>query len=159
MTEETKNDVNQRKLRSAFLIGAVGGTFWAFVGYAAYFMNFTKLGPSLFVKPFIPQESLDQPFAHFMGIGVAIVLSILVSLAYVFTLSKFYSPLIGVALGGGAFLFFFYAVSPLLGLTRQPIHLIGMNTFATELCLFILWGLFIGFSLSAEFSSNNNAVR
>ncbi|WP_134698828.1 YqhR family membrane protein [Ammoniphilus sp. YIM 78166] len=158
MTEDKKN-VKERKLKSALMIGAVGGAFWTLVGYAAYFMNFSKLGPSLFAKPFISQESLDQPFAHFMGIGVAIVFSILVSLAYVFTLAHFYSPLIGVALGGGVFLLFFYGLSPLLGLTKQPIHLIGMNTFATELCLFILWGLFIGFSLSTEFSSRDNAVR
>ncbi|RXT13766.1 YqhR family membrane protein [Ammoniphilus sp. CFH 90114] len=159
MKEESMQDVKMRKIKAAMIIGGIGGAFWTMLGYVAYFMNFTKVGPSLFVTPFFQPELVDRPLAQFTGVGFATVLSILVALAYVFTLARFYSPWIGIGLGVGGFGFFYYVLNPLIGFTNKPIHVLGMNTFTTELCLFILWGLFVGFSLSTEFASKEGAAR
>lgn len=152
-------DTKARKIRSSLIVGGVGGAFWTLLHYVAYFMNFTKIGPSVYVAPFFQDDVLNRPLAQFAGIGVATVLSVVIALGYAFSLAEFYSPWIGVGLGAGLFGAFYYGISPVFGLTKKPIHVLGMNTFATELSLFILWGLFVGFSLSTEFSSDKRAAR
>lgn len=147
------------RIKSALLIGAAGGAFWSLLGYVFYFMNFSKIGPAIVVRPLFATEMADKPIAHFAGIVVFTALSIVFALLYVARFSKYYTPWIGVA--GGALLFglFYYAVNPLLRLTSQPLHQMGMNTFTTQLCLFILHGLFVGFSLSAEYSSKERKAK
>ncbi|MEW9669598.1 YqhR family membrane protein [Ammoniphilus sp. 3BR4] len=156
---ESRKDSKARKIRSSLIVGGVGGAFWAMLHYVAYYMNFTKIGPSIYVAPFFQSDAVNRPLAQLAGVGVATVLSMGIALAYVFSLAEFYSPWIGIGLGIGMFGIFYYGVSPLLALTKKPIHVLGMNTFATELSLYILWGLFVGFSLSTEFSSKKEADR
>lgn len=159
MKGNSMEETRTKKIKTAILIGVVGGIFWAAMNYVLYFMNFTFISPSVFIKPFILSNGTDRPMIQLMGIGVAAILSIGFALAYVFTLSRFYSPWIGIGAGTALFGIFYYILSPLLNLTEKPIHQIGMNTFATELCLFILYGLFIGFSLSSEFSSKKEGAK
>ena len=146
-------DITRRKIKSAVVVGGVGGAFWSFIGYAAYFMNFTLIGPSIWIKPFVTEDFLVQPLAHLIGIAVGTFLSILVAFLYAFTLAKYYAPWIGLGFGLALFLLTYYVINPLLALTKKPIHNMGVNTFTTEICLFLLFGLFIGFSLSVEYSS------
>lgn len=159
MAAESQQGLPKRKMKSALLVGFVGGMFWSIIGYALYFMNFTKLGPSIFAKPFFSSQVLDKPWAHFIGIGIITFLSIGIALLYVFTLSQFYTPWLGLGLGAGLFAVFFYVVSPMLRLLDKPIHQIGMNTFSTELCLFLLYGLFIGLTLATEYSSSEGKAK
>ncbi len=159
MRANITEDIKAKKIKAALQIGAVGGIFWAAMNDVLYFMNFTLINSSVFMKPFIQPSGADRPVLQLMGIGVAAILSILFALAYVFTFSRFYSPWIGIATGGALFVIFYYILSPIFDLTEKPIHQIGMNTFATELCLFILYGLFIGFSLSSEFSSKKERAK
>lgn len=157
--DNSSREAKTNKIKTAIQFGAVAGIFWAAINYVLYFMNFTFISSSVFIQPFIHSSSADKPMTQLMGIGVAALLSILFALAYTFTLSRFYSPWIGIGAGGALFGIFFYILSPLFHLTEKPIHKIGMNTFATELCLFILYGLFLGFSLSSEFSSKKERAR
>lgn len=159
MKANSSKETRTSKIRTAIQIGAVGGIFWAAVNYVLYFMNFTYISSSVFIKPFIQPSSADKPMTQLIGIGFAAILSILFALAYVFTLSRFYSPWIGIGTGAALFAIFYYILSPLFHLTEKPIHQIGMNTFATELCLFILYGLFVGFSLSSEFASKKERAK
>ena len=159
MAAETKRDLQKSKIKTALVVGLVGGIFWSLIGYALYYMNFTTLGPSIFAKTFVNPNLVNKPWVQMMGVAVITLLSLAFALLYVFTLSKYYTPWIGVASGIVLFLLFFYGASPLFGLTVKPIHEMGMNTFTTEFCLFLLYGLFIGFSLSAEFSSNEEKAK
>jgi hypothetical protein len=156
---KTTNDLRNRKIKSALAIGAVGGLFWSLVGYLSYFMNFTVLGPSMWIRPFVSETFVDKPLAHLLGVVVATGLSILVGLSYVFLLSRFYSPLIGILYGGALFLIVHYMLNPLFHFSEKQVHNLGLNTFVSEICLFILYGLFIGFSLSTEFSSKGKSAQ
>ncbi|HJV45017.1 MAG TPA: YqhR family membrane protein [Bacillota bacterium] len=157
MTEERTN-IKAKKIRSAVSVGASGGLFWSFVCYLLHFLNFTSIGPSVLIQPFWDGMG-HRPLAHILGMGVAAILGILFAVIYVFTMSKFYQPFIGVAYGIVLFAIFFYLFNPIFSLTNKPIHQMGINTFATMLCLFVLFGLFIGFSLSVEFSSKEGSAK
>lgn len=146
------------KIRTALEIGAFGGAFWSLLGYIAYFLNFSSIGPSIFIRPFVTKAFADRPLAQFMGVAVATLFGMLFALVYVFTLSRFYQPWISVGCGAALFVLFYYVIAPLFSITSRPLHHLGTNTFSTQLCLFILFGLFVGFSLSAEFSSKEDSV-
>lgn len=153
----TENGID--RIKFATLVGTIGGVFWSMIGYAFYLMNFSKIGPSVIVSPMFAEETATKPIAQFVGIAVFAALSILFSILYVFLFSKYYTPWIGVVSGALLFVLFFYGVNPLLQLTDEPLLQIGINTFTTMLCLFVLYGLFIGFSLSAEYSGKEDEAK
>ncbi|RKD25562.1 hypothetical protein BEP19_01050 [Ammoniphilus oxalaticus] len=153
MAAKARMEQQFEKMKKALVVGAVGGLFWSLLGYAFYSMNFTKLGPAVVVSPFFVSKAADKPLAQFTGMAVITALSIGFALLYVYLFSKYYTPWIGIASGVVLFALFFYALNPLFQWTKKPLHQIGMNTFSTTLSLFLLYGLFVGFSLSAEFSS------
>lgn len=141
MDQQTQAPVWKRKLKEAFSIGIWGALIWSFVGYIGYWLNLSKISPSHISKTFIKSEYLF----HWQGILFSLLLlvffSIIVSLLYVFFFSHIYTPWIGIALGA----VIWYG---LLGWRK-----IDMNSFATTLSIFILYGAFVGYSLSIEFSS------
>jgi len=159
LATESEREIRMKKIKSALVVGVVGGIFWPLIAYAFYFMNFTTIGPSVFAKPFFTSTMVNKPVAHLTGIVVIALISIGVSLLYVFILSKYYTPWLGLGLGLVLFIAFFYGINPLFDLTDKSIHKLGMNTFTTSLCLFLLYGLFTGFSLSAEFSSKEENAK
>jgi hypothetical protein len=158
MKEEHSNERNQ-KIKTALSVGVAGGLFWSIVESIAHYINFTTIGPSILIAPFVTSTFSHKPIAHLIGILAATILAVLFSLVYVFTLSRFYHPLIGVACGLVLFAIFYYVLVPVLSLTNKPIHQMGANNFTTQLCLFVLFGLFVGFSLSTEYSSNENQAK
>jgi hypothetical protein len=149
----------RHKITAALQTGAIGGAFWSLMGYIAYFINFSSVGPSIFIRPFVTKAFADRPLAQFMGIGAAMIFGIVFALLYAFTLSRFYQPWLGIGCGAALFVLFYYVIAPMFSITTKPLHHLGSNTFSTQLSLFILFGLFVGFSLSAEFSSKEEPAK
>lgn len=125
----------------AIFLGVIGALFWSGIGYLAFWLNFSELSPSHFGKPFLNPNYLYKWEGILISLLIAVVLSVLFSLMYAYTLAHLYTPWIGVILGGCLWFLF-------LGWNK-----LDVNTFFTTLCLFLLYGVFIGFSLSAEFSN------
>lgn len=134
-------NTNIRKLFEAFSIGIWGAIIWGIIGILIHWFNLSKVSPIHISKIFLKEQLIFK----WQGILIAFLLltlcSILFSLIYVFLFSRFYTHWIGIVMGA-----ILWAVT--LGWQK-----LGINSMSATFCLFILYGAFIGYSLSVEFSS------
>jgi hypothetical protein len=132
-------------------IGFFGGLIWSFVGYLAFFFNFIRVGPALVLMPWALGDWKNGYIGQLIGIAVIGVLSIGVAFLYRFILARFNSIWPGVAFGFGLWLLVFFLLNPIFpGL--KPLFKLDLNTIVTSLCIYILYGVFIGYSISYEYS-------
>lgn len=125
----------------ALEVGFFGTLIWSFVLYLLHWLHLSKVSPSHMAKFFLKEEVLFRWEGILFSFIFLSVASILVSLLYVYTVSWIGSPWLGIALG------------ILLWSLFMGWRYMDWNTFASTLTVFILYGLFVGYSLSVEFSS------
>lgn len=134
----------------ALNLGFFAGIIWSIVHWVLYIMKFTLVLPGYLVEPFFRTAFLHTIMGHAVGIGSFVVFSIIAALLYQVMLVRFRGPWMGIVYGAVWWSVLFVVAGPLLGM-MQPVHLIGWNSLLTELCLFLLWGVFIGYSVAFEF--------
>ncbi len=89
------------------------------------------------------------PWAHVIGILVLSLLSILIAWVYHALFRKINTVWAGLWFGLALWVVIFFALHPLVpgvGSFRQ----LDWNTNITILCLFLIYGLFVGYSISYE---------
>ncbi|QOY36085.1 YqhR family membrane protein [Anaerobacillus isosaccharinicus] len=132
-------------------IGFFGGLIWSVVGYLAFYFNFIRVGPALVLMPWALGDWKNGPIGQLVGIGVIAVLSIGVAFLYRFLLAKFNSIWPGLCYGFALWFLVFYFLNPIFpGL--KALQKLDLNTIITSLCIYILYGVFIGYSISYEYS-------
>jgi len=77
-------------------------------------------------------------------------MSIAAAYLYYGLVRPFRGPLPGLLFGLGWGAAFYAALGPLVGAV-PPLGGIGWNSLLTDLCVFSVWGLFIGYSIAFEF--------
>lgn len=151
---QDNQSLNKKKLRMGVSVGLASGIIWGTIALAAYYLQFTDIGPSIYAKPLLNPDYVLKWKGHLIGLLFYIFFSIIVSLIYAFSLSRFNSPWIGIFYGAALWGLVFILLNPLLDLTKNFTEL-GVNTITVMLCLYILAGLFIGYSLSIEFNNDD----
>lgn len=132
-------------------IGFVGGLFWGVIGYIAFFFNFIAVGPALVLMPWALGEWKNGNIGQIVGIVIIGLLSILVAFLYKVLLQKVNNMWAGVIFGFILWLIVFYLLNPIFpGLKSVPN--LDKNTIITSISLYILYGLFIGYSISFEYA-------
>ncbi|WP_240378053.1 YqhR family membrane protein [Bacillus piscicola] len=138
---------NQRIL----CIGLFGGLFWSIVGYFLYLLHFTKVGPGIALMPWALPEWKNTYIGHLIGILVIGIISIGIAFLYRLLLQKWESIWIAGAFGLLLWVMVFYVLHPVFpGL--ETVAEMNKKTLTTTLCLFIVYGVFIGYSISYEFN-------
>lgn len=132
-------------------IGSFAGLFFGTLRWICYEMKFTTILPGFLLDSFLNQDFLRSGWGIVTGIVSFIVFSIVMALLYKVALGRWRGPWPGIFYGIGWWAIFFGLIGPLLGITGW-LYEIGWNTIFTELCVFTLWGLFIGFSIAFEFT-------
>lgn len=132
-------------------IGFFAGLLWGITRWLFYEMNFTKELPGIMGDPFFRSAFLKTGWGTTVGIGCYIIFSILATFLYKIMLGKLRGPWPGVGYGLVWWAIIFIIIGPLLRIS-QPITKAGWNTLSSELCIFLLWGLFIGYSIAFEFT-------
>lgn len=145
------NDHHTNRWLYAAQIGLFAGLIWGCVRWMFYNMKFTTELPSFLMEPFFRHDFLVSYWGVSIGIAGFILFSILASMLYMVLLGKMRGPWPGVFYGIIWWALVFLAVGPLLGMTGK-VNAAGWNTFFSELCIFTLWGLFIGYSIAFEFT-------
>lgn len=153
--EKAKLEQNQREKPMSFLTmvvltGLVGGIFWGGLGYLAYLFHFTEIRPNVVLEPW----ALGDWKKGWLGTVISIifigVVSIVAALIYYALCKKIKSILGGIGLGIVLFLLVFIVLNPIFpGI--EPIGELKRNTIITTLCLYILFGTFVGYSISYEY--------
>jgi hypothetical protein len=159
--EAKKLEQNKREAPLSFnskvaVIGFYGGLIWSLVGYIIYLLNFTKYGPAMILTPWALGDWKTRTLGHIIGIVVIALISILVAFGYRFLFAKAKNIWLGIIYGIVLWFIVFYVLNPIFpdldGITE-----LGRNTFTTTICLYILYGLFIGFSISFEYNESQES--
>ncbi|OME86855.1 hypothetical protein BK120_07990 [Paenibacillus sp. FSL A5-0031] len=135
----------------AIKIGFFAGLIWGVVRWMFFEMNFTKVLPGFVADPFFKASFLKTGWGEVVSIGAFIIFSIVAAFLYKVILGKLRGPWPGIIYGLVWWAILFIAVGPLLGV-MPGITKAGWNTLYTELCVFLLWGVFIGYSIAFEFT-------
>jgi hypothetical protein len=136
------------------LIGLFGGIIWSLVGYFAFYFNFIRVGPALALMPFVVGDWKDTYIGQLVGVAVIAVLSIGLAFLYKILLQKIYKLWVGIGFGLVLWLLVFYVLNPFFpGL--KSVQNLDKNTIITSICLYVLYGAFIGYSISYEYAERN----
>lgn len=143
-----------KKIYFALYIGFYAGLIWALVRWCLYWLQFTNMLPTLLLKPFFTKQFMHSWIGHALGICVFILFSIVVSLIYAIFLSKRKGPWPGICYGIVWWVMVYVIVGPLTMV--QPLWKLDLNTILCDACIFPLWGVFIGYSITLEFTDIRN---
>lgn len=149
MTEQANEQGSSDFLFGKMIItGFIGGIIWSAFLSIMYYFNFSEVAPKTFIlNPWSQSAWIDK----WQGYGLAILLSGLISLLpsvlYYFSLRRIYSMWIGVFYGVVLWVILFFLLSPFLNGTR-PVMDLKLETIIATIGVFILYGTFIGYSIS-----------
>ncbi len=136
------------------LTGFIGGLLLSSLAYLAYIFDFTSISPRIILDPW----ALGDWKKTWLGIVISIIfigaISIIAALIYYGLLRKFKSMWVGIAYGLVLFLLVFFVLNPIFpGI--PPFNKLNLNTLVTSICFYILFGLFVGYTISYEESEIN----
>lgn len=149
------NTANQRRPKTnpvsfALETGFFAGIIWGGIRWLFYVIHFTKVVPGFLGEPFFQHKFLLTAAGQLTGYLLFIGFSALCSLLYVLVLRKVKGPWLGMMYGIAWWAVLFLAFSwPLL---MQPPFRLPWNTVISEFCVFLLWGLFIGYTAAIEYT-------
>ncbi|MEH7452236.1 YqhR family membrane protein [Gottfriedia acidiceleris] len=152
---DSKGNKNFNKIVS---IGFFGGIFWSTVLLVLSYFDFTQIGPN-FVLERIKlgkwANGIVENLISIVGIGI---ISILIAFVFYFIGRKFNGVLPGIFFG----LLLWVIVFILLGKIAFDLKAIkdySSDTTVTTICLFILYGTFIAYSVSFAFQEQKAYLR
>ncbi|UVI32273.1 YqhR family membrane protein [Paenibacillus spongiae] len=131
-------------------LGFFGGLIWGATHWLLYAIHFTKVIPGFLIEPFFRHAFLKTGWGQLAGLGSFVIFSIAATYLYMLILGRLRGPRWGILYGGVWWLVIFIWLGPLIGIT-EPYYKIGYDTLATELSIYLLWGLFIGYTIAFEF--------
>jgi hypothetical protein len=156
--EQNKRERPMSILMKVVITGFVGGVFWSLLGYLAYFFHFTEISPNMILFPWVAGDWKYGKLGNYIAIFLIGLLSILVALIYYVALKQIKGMWGGILYGVVLWLIVFYGLNPLFPNLEAVSHL-ERNTIITTLCLYILYGVFIGYSISFEMQEMNRQTQ
>ncbi len=147
--EQNKENEPIPMLAKVAIIGLFGGIFWSLLAYLCHIFNFTVISPNLVLQPWLIGEWKNRILGQFVGIGVIGLLSIGAAFIYYALLRRFQHIWAGAAYGFAIWVLVFYVLNPIFPGLKAVTEL-DRNTNITTICFYILYGAFIGYSISFE---------
>lgn len=135
-----------------FWTGLWGGIFWAIIGYLSYLFNFTEIPPYVILDPFALGSLKNKWVGTFISLILFGIFSIAAAFVYYAVLKNFTRIWFGLGYGLLLFLLVFFILYPLFPGMR-PVFDLSSDTIITSICIYILYGLFVGYSISYEYQN------
>jgi len=136
-------------------IGIFAGIIWGVLKISEYRLKFTNIAVGFLIKPFFTKVFLDTWIGLLLGEAVFILFSMMAAVVYYTFLRKAKGPYYGISYGISWWLLLYLLVGPLCGM-MSPLYNMNLTSTITDGCLFILWGLFIGYSIAFEYTNEQN---
>lgn len=154
--EQDKQEKPVSVLNKSLITGFVGGILWSGLGALSYYFNFSSVSAGTFVlRSWIQTDWSNNWLGEIISILAIGVLSIVSALVYFGLLKKTKGLSPGILFGVALWFIIFFVFRPVFDAVPTFADLDG-NTIVTTLCLFILYGTFIGYSISYDFQVNND---
>ncbi|WP_199425713.1 YqhR family membrane protein [Thermaerobacillus caldiproteolyticus] len=156
--EQNKREQPMSLLMKVMITGFVGGVFWSSLGYLAYFFHFTELSPNMILHPWALGDWKYGKLGNYIAIFLIGLISILVAFIYYAFFKQMKSMWAGIFYGVALWFIVFYVLNPIFP-NLQPVSELERNTIVTTICLYILYGVFIGYSISFEAQEMNRQTK
>ncbi|MCJ7839342.1 YqhR family membrane protein [Lederbergia sp. NSJ-179] len=148
--EKNSNRYSMPLTHLAMLTGFVAGAGGALLCFIAHYLNFTEIKPS-FILTIFRGNWQDGWLGIVISCLIYGLLSILVAFGYYVLLKRKKSIIWGGVYGAALFCLIFFVFYPIIP-TIQLITNYNLTTILTEACFFVLYGIFIGYSISYEYN-------
>ncbi|MDQ0197332.1 YqhR family membrane protein [Neobacillus ginsengisoli] len=136
-----------------FWTGLFGGLFWGTLGFFAYYLNFTDISPNVILEPFALGNWKNGWLGTVISILIMGIFSVPAAYIYYAVLKKFKGIWFGLGFGIVLFLLVFFVLNLFLpGI--KPFFNLSPDTIITSICLYIVYGIFIGYSINYEYQNN-----
>lgn len=149
--EQNKKEEPMSVIGKAITTGFVGGVFWSLLAYFASILNFTEVSPNLILQPFALGDWKEGVIGNLISIVIIGLISIGAALVYYAVLKRFKSMWFGVAFGGALWALVFFVLNPIFP-NVDTVFELQRGTIVTTLCLYILYGTFVGYSISFDYN-------
>ncbi|BAM47292.1 YqhR family membrane protein [Amphibacillus xylanus] len=145
--KESNIDLIKRVAITGFFAGIIWPTLWAILNY----FNFTELSPSSFVLELVfDAKWISRWYGQIISILFLSLMSILVAYIYYWLFRKLTGILPGIIYGVVLWLLLIL-ISSSLFVHIPSLNEQNVNTIVTMLALFILYGVFVGYTISYDF--------
>ncbi|WP_249871972.1 YqhR family membrane protein [Oceanobacillus saliphilus] len=153
--EKQENKVSSEEqlsiLSRSLLTGFIGGILWSSISSLMYYFNFSEVAP----KYFILRSWLDAPWTdRWLGVIISILLAGLLSIGAAFIyyglFRKINSMWMGLLYGVILWVIIFIVMQPIFP-NIPSFNDLSYNTLISTLCLYVLYGTFIGYSISYDY--------
>jgi len=131
-------------------IGFFAGLIWGLIRWLAVALHFTKVPAAFLADPWVRRSELAHVSWQFVGFLLFVVMSMLAALIYYGLLRRYRGPVPGLVFGALWWAVLYAGIGPVIGLV-PPLQRIGWDSLITDFCLFVCWGLFIGYSIAFEY--------
>ncbi|MET3699201.1 membrane protein YqhR [Bacillus oleivorans] len=147
--EQNKKEEQLSLVALSVIIGLCGGFLWSLIGYIAYLFSFTEVSPRAVLEPIAVGDWQNTWLGLVISFVILSVLSAGTALLYYVAFKRFKGMWPGMVYGLLLFGIIFFILNPLFP-SIEPIREIDGYTWVTSACLYILYGVFIGYSISYE---------
>jgi hypothetical protein len=154
VSEENK-DINHSEaystslLMDTIMIGFFGGIIWGFVAHVAHYFNFMDFNPKFILTSWTKADWVYGWLGVVMSLFIFGILSVLAGLLYYAVLKKIKSIFGGIIFGFILWVMLVFILRPMFSGVPSYSEM-KTHTWITSICIFILYGLFVGYSISYE---------
>lgn len=144
--------MNDKKIfLRALLTGFIGGLFWCTLTLVLNYFNIVDLSPKTYLKLLFTKDKwLSKWYGTIFTIFIYSILSMVFASIYYVLFKKIEGMVIGIVYGMTLFLIVVFLLPQLF--TNTPyIFSMSKRSIITSACLFILYGTFIGYSISFDY--------
>jgi hypothetical protein len=131
----------------ASLIGCVAGVLFGGMHMLFHYMHFSEVRPDIFAQPFFLHRVLKAKWGWLIGLSCTVFFSWLAANLYQLSFAKLKGPWLGLAYGAMWWVVLFATFGPWFHWLRS-FSKWKSDTLVVEACLFLLWGIFVGYSIS-----------
>src|SRR5699024_2163 len=143
-----KQERKKNLLSRSLMTGFIGGIIWSIVGTFMYYFNFAEVAlKTILLRSCTNAKWVNGWLCDIVSILIIGVISILIAFIYYGLLINVVYMWIGVVYGLIFWGIIFYILQPVFP-TLTPVVDFDNETIVTTLDLFILYGTFIGYSIS-----------
>lgn len=155
--EQSKQEKSYSLLARSLLTGFMGGLIWSTFGIIMFYFNFSNVSPTSFIlRSWLDAEWTHQWLGNIISIVTVGIISVVVAFLYYMLFRKRHSMWVGTMFGIVLWGIVFYVLQPIFPNIPHLLDL-GKNTLVSTLCLYILYGTFIGYSISYDY--NDTIIR
>ncbi|MEN1970561.1 YqhR family membrane protein [Lentibacillus sp. N15] len=138
-------------LSRSLFTGFIGGLIWSICGVIFYYFNFSEVAPRTFeLRSWLRTEWTDSWLGDVISIFGAGVLSVVTAFIYYGVFKKIKSWWFGAIFGVVLWVIIFYVLHPIFG-NVPSLGQMSNHTIVSTICLFVLYGTFIGYSISYDY--------